>query len=138
MRFIFAIFFVAAIVCAAQGSSPIEAQQHRAEIRAALLEQTPIGSSLSRVQQFIGTKLLPKNVSPPRLEDHGATGESAVGALNKGVKSIRLELGHYFENSGTIFLTAPLINQKEVVVQWAFDEHDRLVDVFVDKRVQTY
>ncbi len=124
----------------AQGRSTpsIDPQDHRLEIRATLLKQTPIGSSTTEVQKFITTKLLPKGAPPPVVEPHGATGEAAAKSARKGVKSIRVRLGGYIDNPATIFLTAPLLTEKEVIAEWAFDGEDKLIEVFVDKTSATY
>jgi len=120
----------------AQQSSPVNPQDSRAQIRAALLAQTPIGSSITRVEDFIRANLLPKDAPMPPVEGY-LSGDLAARVQN-GAKYIRVELGHYFANSGAIFLTAPMMQQKQVTALWTFDDHDRLLDVHVGKAVKTY
>ena len=50
----------------------------------------------------------------------------------------RVFLGQYYDHPEIIFLTAPMLMQKEVSAQWAFDEHDRLIEIFVDKATEVY
>ena len=119
-------------------SPSIELSEHRAQIRTTLLRQTPLGLTPAEVQKFITTKLLSRDSPAPALEPHGAAGESAAQSAKKGVKSIRVDLGQYIDNPAVILFTAPLLNEKEVTVEWAFDAHDRLIEVFVDKKNVIY
>jgi hypothetical protein len=121
-----------------QPSSAIELSEHRAQIRAVLLRQTPLESTPAEVEKFITTKLLSKDSPAPALQPHGARGESAAQSAKRGVKSIRLDLGQYIDNPAVILLTAPLLNEKEVTVEWAFDARDRLIEIFVDKKTVIY
>ena len=118
--------------------SLIDPVEHRADIRAALLKQTPLGTTISGVQKVIRANFAQTDADVPPVESHGAEGEAAVKSPNRGVKSLRLVLAAYIENPGTIFLSAPLVNEKQVVAQWAFDENGRLVEIFVDKTTRTY
>ena len=111
---------------------------HRAEIRAALLRQTPLGSSTSEVVRFISKQLLHTNAAPATLEDKPASGPAAEASKQRGVKSIRVYLGQYYDHPEIVFLSAPLVMQKEVSAQWAFDQHDRLIEIFVDKKTDVY
>ncbi|MDQ6655092.1 MAG: hypothetical protein M3Y80_04680 [Verrucomicrobiota bacterium] len=117
---------------------PIEPSEQRADTRAALLQRTPVGTSLAEVLKFLATNLHKEGDQAATVEPHGATGEAAAHGKTAGVKSIRMPLGQYVENPATIFLTAPMLLEREVTAQWAFDEHDRLVDIFVDKTTATY
>lgn len=132
-----AILFASGVT-AQNPSTTIAPTDHRAAIRVALIKETPLGSNPADVQRFITTKLLPQGSRTPVLETHGATCEAAALSAKKGVKSIRVELGNYIDNVAMIQLTAPLLNEKEVRVEWAFDEHDRLIEIFVDKKTVTY
>src|SRR5205085_9594304 len=122
-------FFGAAIV---RAEPPIDVKDHRAEIREALLNYTPIGSTPQDVLKFISERLLHQDESLPLVESHGATGPSAENSPKRGVKSVRLYLGHYLNHPETFFLSAPVLMQKEVTAQWAFDDRNRLIEIFVD------
>ncbi len=117
---------------------PLNVQDHRAEIRAALLRSTPLGSKPRDVLTFIKNRLLQKDDASPLLENHPAIGEAAERSDRRGTKSIRLEVGRYLTHPEVIFLTAPIMMEQEVTAQWAFDEHDRLVEIFVDKKSALY
>ena len=117
---------------------PINVQKHRAEIRTALLRYTPLGSNPRDVLAFIKKSLLRKGDAAPRLENHSAIGEAAEQSDRRGTKSIRLELGRYLTHPEVIFLTAPIMMEQEVTAQWAFDAHDRLIEIFVDKKSSLY
>jgi hypothetical protein len=134
VRFLF-VFLSAAGQAQERPASSIDPQNHRAEIRAALIKQTPLGSTIAEVQTFIVTKLLPKDAPPSALEvDRTTAGKSQ----KQGIKFIRVHLGEYLNNPGTIFLTAPLVTVKEVIAQWNFDEQDRLSDIVVEKKSAMY
>ncbi len=127
--------FVGAIV---RAEPPIDVKDHRAEIREALLKYTPIGSTPQDVIRFISERLLHQDESPPSVENHGATGPSAERSPKRAVKSIRLNLGHYLDHPETFFLSAPVLMQKEVTAQWAFDDRNHLIEIFVDKEAGVY
>ena len=127
--------FVAAIV---RAEPPIDVKDHRAEIREALLKYTPIGSTPQDVLKFISERLLHQDESLPSVENHGVTGPSAKRSPKHGVKSIRLYLGHYLDHPETFFLSAPVLMQKEVTAQWAFDNRIALIEIFVDKEAGVY
>ena len=138
-RFIWIPFFFA-VLCPAilEASDPrviVDLHAHRAEIRAALLQHTPIGSSTSDVVRFVSQQLQHPGAAPATV-----IAQPAAGAQSKrrGVKSIRVSLGQYYDHPEIVFLTAPLLMQKDVSAQWAFDEHDRLIDIFVDKNTGVY
>ena len=118
--------------------SLVDPVEHRAEIRATLLKQTPLGSSIADVQRFIRANFAQCISDAATLQSHGAEGEAAASSPNKGVKSLQILLGTYIDNPATIFLTAPLLNEKSVTAQWAFDNNGRLVEIFVDKSTKTY
>lgn len=121
------------VAVSVRGEPPIDVRDHRAEIRQALLKYTPIGSGPENVLDFISKRLLQQDESLPPVEKHGATGPSAENSARRGVKSVRLYLGHYLDHPEIFFLSAPVLIQKEVTAQWAFDERNRLIEIFVDK-----
>lgn len=86
---------------------------------------------------FIRKALVSDGENPPPLENHPAQG-AAADSPRKGSKSIRYKLGSYIDNPATLILTMPMLLEKEVIVQWAFDEHNRLIEIFVDKQTATY
>ena len=117
---------------------PINVQKHRAEIRTALLRHTALGSSPQNVLAFIKNRLLQKDDALPLLENHPAVGATAGQSNRRGTKSIQLELGRYLAHPEVIFLAAPIMMEEEVTAQWAFDAHDRLIEIFVDKKSALY
>jgi len=116
----------------------VNVQDHRAQIRSALLHYTPPGSRPQDVLAFIKGRLLHPDDAVPGLENHPAVGDAAEKAGTRGVKSIRLELGRYLAHVEIIFLTAPVMEEREVIAQWAFDRNDRLIEIFVDKKSALY
>ena len=90
-------------------------------IRASLLKQTPLGSSLSDVRAFVAKK---------RWLDQSYTGtnygfykqEPGEPAHTIGVSSICGHLGHYY-----------LPFRTDVTAFWGFDGDGRLLDVWVWK-----
>jgi hypothetical protein len=116
----------------------VDLRAHRAEIRAALLRFTPTGSSLAKVLEFVSKQLQHAGNTPVVVENQPATGSAADGSPRRGVKKIHVYLGQYYDHPEVVFLSAPLMMQKEVSAQWAFDQHDRLVDILVDKTTGVY
>jgi len=133
-----AVLFGLFIAGSVPGEPPIDVKDHRAEIREALLKYTPIGSTPKDVLKFISEHLLHQDESLPLVENHGATGPGAEHSTKRWVKSIRLYLGHYLDHPETFFLSAPVLMQKEVTAQWAFDDRNRLIEIFVDKEAGVY
>jgi hypothetical protein len=117
---------------------PINVQDHRTQIRTALLHYTPLGSRSQNVLAFIKGRLLRPDDAMPALENHPAIGDATEKAGARGVKSIRLELGRYLAHAEIIFLTAPVLEEREVIAQWAFDRNDQLIQIFVDKKSALY
>lgn len=117
---------------------PVNVKDHRAEIRAALLRYTPLGSNPRDVLAFIKNRLLQEDDALPLLENHSAIGAAAEQSNRRGTKSIQLELGRYLTHPEVIFLTAPIMMEQEVLAQWAFDDRDRLVEIFVEKKPAVY
>lgn len=111
----------------------IDLRSHRGEIRVALLQHTPVGSRIKDVIDFISKQLQP------------ASGASLVtvepirdDSQPRATKTIRVYLGQYYDHPEVVFLSAPLVMQKEVTAQWLFDSHDLLVDVAVKKQNGLY
>lgn len=111
---------------------------HRADIRKALLRATPLGSSAENVLRIIKKDLQKEGDPALRLENHSVQTEAAANSPKRGVKSIHLRLGDYIYNPAVIFLSAPMLLQKEVTADWAFNKDDRLIEIFVDKKTVTY
>jgi hypothetical protein len=109
-----------------------------AEIRAVLLRYTPIGSKAADVLKFIATRLERFGDAPLKIDNAPATGSAAEASHRRSVRRIRVYLGEYYQHPGAVFLSAPMIMRKRVSAQWAFGEHDRLIDIFVDKRTLVY
>jgi hypothetical protein len=142
-RDLLAIAFFIQIISPAFGGSneakiTADLHAHRAEIRELLLRHTPIGSKAGDVLKFVATELKRSGSALPKIENGPATGPAAKGSRLCGVKKIRVYLGQYYDHPEIIFLTAPMLTQKEVSAQWAFDEHDRLLEIFVDKATKVY
>ncbi|HEY2614151.1 MAG TPA: hypothetical protein VGI42_00435 [Chthoniobacterales bacterium] len=111
----------------------VDLRAHRGEIRTVLLRHTPLGSSETRVREFISKQLQRSGDTAVTSENQPADGTAAVGSRLRGVKRIKIYLGQYYDHPEVIFLSAPLVMQREVTAQWAFDQHDRLIEIFVDK-----
>lgn len=79
-----------------------------------------------------------EDAATPRLENHSVQTEAAANSAKCGLKSIHLLLGDYIYNPAVILLSAPMLLQKEVTADWAFDKDDRLIEIFVDKKTVTY
>jgi hypothetical protein len=111
----------------------VDLRAHRAEIRAVLLRHTPIGSSVTNVLEFVSRQLPRSGDAVVAVENQPATGSAAEVSRQRGVKRIRVYLGQYYDHPEVVFLASPLMMQKEVSAQWSFDQHDHLLDIFVDK-----
>lgn len=116
----------------------VDLHAHRAEIRAGLLRHTPINSSTSDVVRFISKQLQHIDSGPVTVVDEPASGPAAENAKQRGVKSIHVYLGQYYDHPEIVFLSAPVVSQKELSAQWAFDQHGRLIDIFVDRKTGIY
>jgi hypothetical protein len=134
--------FVAGFLFTASGLATSEPKEspvivdlyaHRGEIRAVLLQRTPLGSSVKSVLNFISEQLQQdKEMSPVTVEP------VKDGSEPRAIKSVRAYLGQYFDHPEVVFLSAPLLLQKEVTAQWLFDSRDRLINVVVEKKNETY
>jgi hypothetical protein len=76
--------------------------------------------------------------APITIQNEPATAPAAEESTKRGVKRIHVYLGQYYDHPEVVFLSAPLMVQKEVSAQWAFDQHDRLIQIFVDKKTGLY
>ena len=92
----------------------IHPRRSEAAIRNTVLQHTPNGSSRDSVLNFIRTQLHHNDPAIP---------------ATFGSKSIEDDVGWYW----TKFPLVPMITH--VYVSWAFDSHNRLIDVAVDKEV---
>ena len=111
----------------------VDLHAHRGEIRAALLQRTPLGSNVKSVLDFISKQLRQNGgASPVTVEPVKDDSESHAA------KSVRAYLGQYYDHPEVVFLSAPLLMQKEVIAQWLFDSHDRLINVVVEKKNGLY
>lgn len=138
-----AIALLLRVTAAAFGSANeskvvVDLHASRAEIREVLLRYTPIGSKLSDALKFVATRLERAGGTSPKVSNGPASGRAAEGSRRRGVKTIRVNLGQYYYHPGVLFLSAPMIMQREVSAQWAFDQQDRLIDIFVDKESAVY
>ncbi len=116
----------------------VDLRSHRADIRVALLHATPLRSNAREVLDFISKQLQRSENTPAAVTDKPADGPAAEGSNQRGVKTIRVYLGQYYDHPEVVFFSAPMVMQKEVSAQWAFDARDRLVDIFVDKTTSVY
>jgi len=111
----------------------VDLHAHRGEIRAVLLQRTPLGSSMKSVLDFISKQLQQdKGMSPVTVEP------VKDGSEPRAIKAVRAYLGQYYDHPEVVFLSAPLLLQKEVTARWLFDSHDRLINVVVEKRNGIY
>jgi hypothetical protein len=112
----------------------IEAGEPRVQIRAEILAGTKIGSSPDDVLKFISERFQPKKDTPaPKLRNHPAVGPTAKDSDKKGVRSIRLVLGHYVTSPAMFLMQVPMVAKTTTAVQWAFSSEGKLIEVFVDK-----
>jgi len=129
--------FFAGIAPALSGTkeSPVivDLRAHRGEIRAALLQHTPVGSSVKAVMNFISKQLQrAPGTSPVTIEPVKDDSQP------RATKTIRIYLGQYYDHPEVVFLSAPLMMQREVTAQWLFDSRGQLIDVAVKKQNGLY
>jgi hypothetical protein len=106
------------VVAGIIASNPL--RRSEAHIRSKLLRDTPLGTDLTAVHQYIirnGWK-----ISYVR-EDGGFLDQRTAPSKSVGEKSIRASLGDYQD----------LPFKANVTVFWGFDEDSRLIDVWVWK-----
>ena len=111
----------------------VDLHAHRGEIRAALLQRTPLGSNVKSVLDFISKQVQQNGGASPVTVEPVKDGSESHAA-----KSVRAYLGQYYEHPEVVFLSAPLLMQKEVTARWLFDSHDRLIKVVVEKKNGIY
>lgn len=134
---VFALF-MAAIGSSLSGTQEsqviVDLHAHRAEIRAVLLQYTPLGSSVKDVVEFVSKQLQRTGETSPVTVQ-----PASDGSRPRATKTIRVYLGQYYDHPEVFFLLfAPLMMQKEVTAYWWFDQHDRLIDIVVDKKSGVY
>ena len=134
----FCLLALGGIAPGAADNTPVEINPHdkRAEIRTELLKYTPLGSSSKDVMAFLTKRLLKKGDPEPAIENHGATGPSADPSKNKGVKSIKLDLADTIANPLLLTLSPPLPYHEALTAQWAFDGDDKLIGLFLDRKLE--
>jgi hypothetical protein len=111
----------------------VDLHAHRGEIRAALLQRTPLGSNVKSVLDFISKQVQQNGgASPVTVEP------VKDGSEPRAIKSVRAYLGQYYDHPEVFFLSAPLLMQKQETAQWLFDSHDRLINVVVEKKNGLY
>lgn len=113
----------------------VDLRSPRSEIRAALLQHTAISSSVPEVAQFI-TRHLQHDADAAVTVVEGPA--PSISGPNRGAKFIRVYLGQYYDHPEVVFFAAPILAQREVSAIWIFDQHDRLIDIFVDKKTGVY
>jgi hypothetical protein len=104
-------------------------------LREQVLHHTPVGSPATEVLEFVNERLVHDGVIPPPygqskgvevpLPFHQSSPLQRYRQV--GVHSIKVHLGTY-RTPDTLFLF-----RASVWIDWAFDESDRLLDVFVAK-----
>jgi hypothetical protein len=112
----------------------IDLDASRAAIRAALLQQTPPGSSMEYVIRFISNRLQRTGTGVANI----AVDPAAIPSQPRLAKTIHVRLGQYYKNIGAVFLTAPMVVHEDVSARWFFDRHNRLIDIAVDKKGAVY
>jgi hypothetical protein len=129
---------VAAFGEANESKVVVDLHARPAAIRTVLLRYTPAGSKTTDVLKFIAMRLARSEDAPVKIDNTPATGTAAEGSMRRGTRTIHVYLGGYYKHLGAVFLSAPMIARRQVSAQWAFDEHDRLIDIFIDKRTTVY
>ena len=56
----------------------------------------------------------------------------------RGAKFLRVYLGEYYDHPEVVFLTAPILMERQVRAIWIFDARNRLLDLVVEKKTGTY
>jgi hypothetical protein len=112
----------------------IDLHAPRAEIRAALLKYTPTGSSIEYVVGFISKRLERSGSGPTTI----TAKPTRIPSQPLVAKTIHVDLGHYYEHLGAVFLTAPMVVHEDVSVLWLFDRQNRLIDVAIQKQRRVY
>jgi hypothetical protein len=106
----------------------------RSAIRAALMEQTPLGSSFEYVTGFISNRLQRTGSGAARI----TVEPTSIFSQPRAAKAMHVYLGQYYKHLGAVFLTAPMVVHENVSARWLFDRHGRLTDIVVDKQTRVY
>ena len=106
----------------------------RATIRAELLQQTSLGSSIEYVISFISDRLQRTRSGVAKISVEPAN----IASQPRVAKTIHVYLGQYYKHLGAVFLTAPMVVREEVSARWLFDRDGRLIDIVVDKQTGVY
>ena len=120
--------------CASSENTSISLYGSSTEIRAYVLNFTPIGVKLKRVSKFIDEDLsFEKITSPPYMKSTGVRvrdiDDPQIITI-AGEHSIKILVGTYRDPKRLFLL------KTDVYLQWAFNEEDELIDVFVHKYTQ--
>ena len=119
----------------AQAADPLfKMEESRERIREEILKSTPMGCAPEKVIEYLKKQTPEKTPTDPRIEDHPATGSAVQKSGRQGVRSIRVVVGEYFASSALLLMDVPLPIKLQVVVQWAFDKENRLIEVSVEKK----
>lgn len=98
------------------------------QLRKNLLVETPVGTPMNEVEQFIRSK---KDWEIEYIDkDNGFTPPTKTSKVKIGVKSIRVFIGQYSSISDLYFITS-------VTVFYGFNERSELVDIWVWKDTDT-
>ena len=134
-KFLWSLLLVFAVLrVLAADEVTLEPRDARSQIRAELLKYTPPGSGIDDVLTFVKHRLKHKNDAAPHVENGPARGAATEGSDKKGVKHIAISLGDYLASPVLLTLAIPLPILMEVTVQWAFDDHGRLIEIFVERK----
>jgi hypothetical protein len=117
-----ALVAITVVLCACSGcnrhASQISVGSPESDIRAWILEQTPLGSTPLQVGLFIKKMQWFKN-----NEWSGAPGSCSIYPHDRGAHIISAHVGNYQGVPWT----------RVVFARWSFDEQDKLIDVTVEK-----
>jgi hypothetical protein len=123
-----------AVGCISGEKMSVSLYSNEEEITATILAHTPKGSKLAFVSKFISEDLeYNRIVSPPYKQSTGVRiqDKDDPQIINIiGEHSIDLLLGTYRDPDRLFLLST------DVYVQWAFDENEEVIDVFVYKYTQ--
>ena len=100
--------------------NPLRAPPER--IRATLLRETPLGTSIEQVRAFVDSHYGPNRT---HVESKGFLKQDGGESVAVGVTSVEADLGQYYD----IPFPFPVF----VTAYWGFDQRGRLIDVRVMK-----
>lgn len=116
-------------------SNPLRKPQE--QIRASMLELTPIGTSMEDVLKVIGSN---KKWETMYVNDKNGVSQGEFGKVgeNIGEKSIRVMIGKYnfdpqFDKDEILGSILYTFIDRYVSVYWAFDEDSKLIEISVRK-----